>query len=386
MKEITIKHTRGELIKDFFAQSIYLTIITLVLFGLAITNLVKRNNLFVTNTGVISEITKTAKDDKYEYIFKLAEQEIEYTVLTDIDIATGQTASVEILATSNTVVTTKILIDNVEIYNNEEYHIKRITQQSIILFILGGLALGFLIYRFIRTLTKPLIFKQDYVEFMLTSNKVITNSMFDGTYSISRKLRIYSLLKYVCFFICFVLVLLAILSSSRDVSKVIIGIYCVAIIGLVILIQFLHPRFYSKESDEFSSEYQRYLRDGSTTNYYNSPYSFLKEGLKYTRDEKVSYYDYHELNLYVVGLYVKKDYAVNLFICSDLHSDDETEEIKDFIIPLTHDEYAEIRQNGIFIRNLDYVLDNLSSEIKLHNKHKGLHPVVIKYLEEKPLK
>ena len=380
MKTITITKTRKTLIKNFFSNSIFIILIMLIFIGLGVMDIVRKDNLFTSYEGNVTVLDTTIQNDTKKYGFMLDTSDITFTVNIKDEIILGDQIKLDILNYSSNINVVKLDINGINNYNNESSYINNVIGQIIIIFIIVGAALIFIIFRLVKALTTPLEKTYDYIEYMLTSNKVITNSMFDSTFSISRKLRIFSLLKYICFFLCFILILLAILSANSK-SPLIIGIYCVSIMAIVILVQFLHPRFYSSGSDEFAKEYIRYLTSGSTTVYYNSPYTFLKEGLKYERDNKVSYYDYHELRLYVVGLYAKKDYAVNIFICSDFNTDDEN--VKDFIIPLTHDEYVDIKQNGIFVKNLDYLLDNLSNEIKLQNHRKGTKPIVIKYLDDK---
>ena len=388
MKKIIIKREKPQLLKEAFNKSLYYIVFLVIFLALIIVQSIKLKDPFRTSEGLLESYEITEDKGFKSYSIKLKDDNVKYL----IDDKKGLIKAEELVVDSKIVLQfVPSSTDNVQVFElkiNDNLSLSILNDYKnpilwgiIVLSIFSALMIALIILRFINTLKKPLEEEIDYVELMLTTNKIISNSMFDSTYSIHRTLRIFSVLRTILVFMCFVLLAVALITlTSNNFSPILIGIYMLILILLVLCIPLIHPHFYSKDANIYAEEYKKYLNEGSTAAYYPTPFSFLKEGLRYDKDNNTSYYDYHELKLYITALYAKGDYAVNLFICSNLVNDtDQMDERNEFIIPLTYKNYQEILSNGIEILGLNNLLDNLEDEIKNNNKFKHKKYNVVKY-------
>ena len=384
MKQVVIKRTRKDYITLALRRNIYFIIFGIVLIALGITNVINSKNAFTTISGEISEVVQDSENsDKYSYHF-VDNEKTYILVKPEVEINVGDTVVFTILPTqSDNINVFKVFINPNNYNDTTDSYISTIIKIAIGMFVIGGLLLLYVVVMIILSFKKPLEIKKDYIEMMLQNKNIMSNQMFDSSFYVSKTVRIFNVMKYSLYILILIVLVLILFSLARDVDPIMIGIYGIIIGLLLIATMFIHPYFYSKDAKRFTEDYLKYLNEGSKSIYYESPFNFRKEGLKYTKDNKVSFYDYHELNLYLVGLYSKGNYACNLFVCSDMKEveEDELGQLHDFIIPLTHTNYQEIKENGIFVKNLDEVINKLEEEIVYQNKQKGPKYKVVKYNE-----
>ena len=164
---------------------------------------------------------------------------------------------------------------------------------------------------------------------------------------------------YASIVVIFVFTLL--LKSAINNQALVLGIMVVLISVIISLVVILKPKFYSKHLEIYINDYLDYLKNGNEKENEVNIF-FKKEGFKVQDNDKVFFFDYHELNFYTVAVYSRSNAPVNIFICSQLPEKEEYKDIQDFIIPLTFEAFSDITQNGIYIDGLEDLVENLFVE------------------------
>ena len=370
MKKVIIKRTKKQLIKESLNKSFYALVFFVIVLALGFVNRASYRKGFTEVEGVIEKVE--VKENSYKV--KLVDNDRTYEFfdqkkqLGDGKSAEGQTIVFQIFPSLSQSTIVSVKVNDMVVIDTSNQFLKRATIFSVILFSLSTILFGIFVFNLVRFLRKPLVEEKDYVEMMLTKEKIITNQMFDTTFKVNKITKVFVTIRYVIYLILMVHILMALIFVMAHKDELLIGIIVLVVIVLLLILPFLHPLFYSKQSKIFKDDYLRYLKEGSLTKYYDSPFTFKKEGLKFEKDGNVIFNDYHEVNLYTVALYSRGIHAVNIFIASDQNIESELDERVEYIIPLTHKNYQEIKDNNIEIRGLEYLLDNLEEEIKINNK------------------
>ena len=213
------------------------------------------------------------------------------------------------------------------------------------------------------TLVKTPRYKEiSKIEHILTSSNVITNSMMhtnSKTKQLERMNKTINYCLYASIVVIFVFTLL--LKSAINNQALVLGIMVVLISVIISLVVILKPKFYSKHLEIYINDYLDYLKNGNEKENEVNIF-FKKEGFKVQDNDKVFFFDYHELNFYTVAVYSRSNAPVNIFICSQLPEKEEYKDIQDFIIPLTFEAFSDITQNGIYIDGLEDLVENLFVE------------------------
>lgn len=200
------------------------------------------------------------------------------------------------------------------------------------------------------------------IEHILTSSNVITNSMLhtnSKTKQLERMNKTINYCLYASIVVIFVFTLL--LKAAISNQTLVLGIMVVLITVIISLVVILKPKYYSKHLEIYINDYLDYLKNGNGKENEVNIF-FKKEGFKVQDNDKVYFFDYHELNFYTVAVYSKSNAPVNIFICSQLPEKEEYKDIQDFIIPLTFEAFSDITQNGIYIDGLEDLVENLFVE------------------------
>lgn len=266
----------------------------------------------------------------------------------------------------------KIDIENKNIYiaeinNNTLYDLiesSKSSNRSMILFY-GFILLFSIVYIVLNiiTLIKTPRYKEiSKIEHILTTSNVITNAMLHTNSKTKQLERMNKVINY-CLFASLVVVFIftLLLKSAIKNQSLVLGIMVVIIALIITLVVILKPKFYSKHLDVYVNDYLDYLKNGNEKEN-EATIFFKKEGFKVQDNEKVYFFDYHELSFYTVAVYSKSNAPVNIFICSSLPEKEEYKDIQDFIIPLTFEIYSDIIQNGIYIEGLEELIKNLLNE------------------------
>lgn len=266
----------------------------------------------------------------------------------------------------------KIDIENKNIYiaeinNNTLYDLiesSKSSNRSMILFY-GFILLFSLVYMVLNiiTLIKTPRYKEiSKIEHILTTSNVITNAMLHTNSKTKQLERMNKVINY-CLFASLVVVFIftLLLKAAIKNQSLVLGIMVVIIALIITLVVILKPKFYSKHLDVYVNDYLDYLKNGNEKEN-EATIFFKKEGFKVQDNEKVYFFDYHELSFYTVAVYSKSNAPVNIFICSSLPEKEEYKDIQDFIIPLTFEIYSDIIQNGIYIEGLEELIKNLLTE------------------------
>ena len=266
----------------------------------------------------------------------------------------------------------KIDIENKNIYiaeinNNTLYNLiesSKSSNRSMILFY-GFILLFSIVYIVLNiiTLIKTPRYKEiSKIEHILTTSNVITNAMLHTNSKTKQLERMNKVINY-CLFASLVVVFIftLLLKSAIKNQSLVLGIMVVIIALIITLVVILKPKFYSKHLDVYVNDYLDYLKNGNEKEN-EATIFFKKEGFKVQDNEKVYFFDYHELSFYTVAVYSKSNAPVNIFICSSLPEKEEYKDIQDFIIPLTFEIYSDIIQNGIYIEGLEELIKNLLNE------------------------
>jgi hypothetical protein len=266
----------------------------------------------------------------------------------------------------------KIDIENKNIYiaeinNNTLYDLiesSKSSNRSMILFY-GFILLFSIVYIVLNiiTLIKTPRYKEiSKIEHILTTSNVITNAMLHTNSKTKQLERMNKVINY-CLFASLVVVFIftLLLKAAIKNQSLVLGIMVVIIALIITLVVILKPKFYSKHLDVYVNDYLDYLKNGNEKEN-EATIFFKKEGFKVQDNEKVYFFDYHELSFYTVAVYSKSNAPVNIFICSSLPEKEEYKDIQDFIIPLTFEIYSDIIQNGIYIEGLEELIKNLLNE------------------------
>lgn len=266
----------------------------------------------------------------------------------------------------------KIDIENKNIYiaeinNNTLYNLiesSKSSNRSMILFY-GFILLFSIVYIVLNiiTLIKTPRYKEiSKIEHILTTSNVITNVMLHTNSKTKQLERMNKVINY-CLFASLVVVFIftLLLKAAIKNQSLVLGIMVVIIALIITLVVILKPKFYSKHLDVYVNDYLDYLKNGNEKEN-EATIFFKKEGFKVQDNEKVYFFDYHELSFYTVAVYSKSNAPVNIFICSSLPEKEEYKDIQDFIIPLTFEIYSDIIQNGIYIEGLEELIKNLLNE------------------------
>ena len=266
----------------------------------------------------------------------------------------------------------KIDIENKNIYiaeinNNTLYDLiesSKSSNRSMILFY-GFILLFSIVYIVLNiiTLIKTPRYKEiSKIEHILTTSNVITNAMLHTNSKTKQLERMNKVINY-CLFASLVVVFIftLLLKAAIKNQSLVLGIMVVIIALIITLVVILKPKFYSKHLDVYVNDYLDYLKNGNEKENETTIF-FKKEGFKVQDNEKVYFFDYHELSFYTVAVYSKSNAPVNIFICSSLPEKEEYKDIQDFIIPLTFEIYSDIIQNGIYIEGLEELINNLLNE------------------------
>lgn len=266
----------------------------------------------------------------------------------------------------------KIDIENKNIYiaeinNNTLYNLiesSKSSNRSMILFY-GFILLFSIVYIVLNiiTLIKTPRYKEiSKIEHILTTSNVITNAMLHTNSKTKQLERMNKVINY-CLFASLVVVFIftLLLKAAIKNQSLVLGIMVVIIALIITLVVILKPKFYSKHLDIYVNDYLDYLKNGNEKEN-EATIFFKKEGFKVQDNEKVYFFDYHELSFYTVAIYSKSNAPVNIFICSSLPEKEEYKDIQDFIIPLTFEIYSDIIQNGIYIEGLEELIKNLLNE------------------------
>ena len=259
--------------------------------------------------------------------------------------------------------------------------INNLSNRNMIIFygIILVVSIVCLIMNIISIIKTPKTKEMSQIEYILTANNVLSNSMLNDDSKTKHILKMNKILNY-CLIAAMILVFVfgMMLKAAFDNNIIILCATLCLIAALIVLTVALKPKLYSTHLETFVNDYLFYLDNGNNIEK-ESTIFFKKEGFKVQDEEKVFFFDYHELNFYTVAVYSKSDAPVNLFICSALPEKEEFKDIQDFIIPFTYNIYKEIKENGVYIEGLEELINDLLSESKKNIKNIKEEPLVIFY-------
>lgn len=270
-------------------------------------------------------------------------------------------------------------VNNNLLYDLIEINTKSNRNMIIFYGIILAVSIVCLTMNIITIVKTPKIKEMNQIEYILTSNNVLSNSMLNDNSKTKHILKMNKILNYCLIAGMIVLFIFGmLLKAAFDNNIIILCITLCLIAVLIVLIVALKPKLYSTHLKTFINDYLFYLDNGNNIEK-ESTIFFKKEGFKVQDEEKVFFFDYHELNFYTVAVYSKTDAPVNLFICSALPEKEEYKDIQDFIIPFTYDIYKEIKENGVYIEGLEELINDLLNESEKNIKNIKDEPLVIFY-------
>lgn len=375
MKTINVQNQKKLKAKRYLLFSA----IILVVCGLMVYNAFTNNkNLtednFDSTKGIVEsfEITKD-ENEKELYSFQIKD-------LKDDKLTTVVVLNIEVISTLPKLKDNVKVDDKIElVYDVESKDIYKVTINNELLYdrladavesnnrliifyiIVAAVMIVFMVLNLITFIKEPVTKEVDYIEYIISNNNAVTNTMLSSDSQTMKLLNREKLINKVALIVIMVAILASIMLKAVIDNKYILLAICLGLVGgLIAVIIIFKPRLYSKNLNVFLNDYLEYLNNGKTKE--ERTIFFKKEGLKVINEEQTYFFDYHELNLYTVCIYSKTNAPVNIFICSQLPEKEEYKDIQDFIIPLSTDLYNDINENSIFIIGLEEVIENLNSE------------------------
>lgn len=281
------------------------------------------------------------------------------------NIVTGDT--VEIFYDLEAKVIYKATVNDKLIYDLFAEGIASNNKLIIFYLIVGVLMIAYLTFSIISFVKEPAIKEMDYIEYIITSNRAVTNAMLKEDSKTMQLIYLEKKINKYVFASMIIILIGSILLKSIFTNKLTLLIISLVLVTVaVVLMIVFKPRFYSKHLKTFIDDYLDYLSSGESktdrTLFLNS------DSLKVIKDEQEYNFEYQELNLYSVAAYSKTNAPVNIFICSQLPEKEEYKDFEDFIIPLSKDIYQDVLDNNIKVAGLEELLDNLYNETQTNIK------------------
>ena len=275
----------------------------------------------------------------------------------------------------------KILIINIEmndvlIVDLTDDNLKAVKQLDIVSIILSIIEVIVLVLFILYYKYKLIFYKEyDYIEYVSLQRS--TNFIYENNFSYQenekRKMKVIYL--YLLFVIILAVSVVFLGVNFPEYPHIIIPIIVVLMcIGTYLLFKNTIIYKYKKEDvKKFVSKYKKYLNKEIDINKIQI-FDFKKDGIPiyhYNKDKddfEVEYdlIPYSKLNLYTCIVYKNNFHFASIFICSDYLIDD-----KPLIIELTPLIYTQIKYQNVYIKQLDYVLNNLENEIYINKPKSG---------------